>query len=216
MTDDANLRIGDAERRAVDERLQRAHAEGRLTLEEYEERSARAWAARIRADLAGLTDDLPAEGTTVLHTSGAAQSGTTPPRGRAAEVTGELARRAGGAFGTLLLLAAALWGGSQIVTADDGVVVFGSRTLAVAEGQDRVEMGVLFGNVTVVVPDDARVTVNGWKVFGSTECDLACAGTGPREVTVDVTGAFGSTDVLTRTEAANRPADDDRNDRDDD
>lgn len=204
MTDDASLRIGDAERRAVDERLQHAHAEGRLSLEEYEERSARAWAARVRADLAGLTDDLPTEGAAVLPRPAAA-----PQRGRAAEVAADWARRAGGVLGTVVLVGAAIWGGSQILSGDDGTVVFGQRTLAVAEDRDRVEMGLLFGSVTVVVPDDARVRVAGWKVFGSTECDLACTGTGPREITVDVTGAFGSTDVVTRSEAATRPADDD-------
>lgn len=210
MSEDPNLRIGDAERRELDERLQRAHAEGRLSLDEYEERSGRAWSARTRGDLAGLTDDLPAEGTVLLPGPGAAR----PVRSPAADLAADWARRAGAAFGAVLLVGAAIWGGTQILSGDDGAVVFGDRTIGVAQDRDRVEMGVLFGSATVVVPDDARVQLTGWKVFGSTECETACTGTGTREVTVDVSGAFGSTDVLTRSEAATRAAD--GQDRDDD
>lgn len=46
------VRIGDRERREVDTRLQDAYADGVLTMTEYEERSARAWAARTRSELA--------------------------------------------------------------------------------------------------------------------------------------------------------------------
>ncbi|GJF06860.1 hypothetical protein PSD17_58070 [Pseudonocardia sp. D17] len=54
------VRIGDADRERVAERIRGALAEGRLTLEEADERQAAAYAARVEADLAELTDDLPA------------------------------------------------------------------------------------------------------------------------------------------------------------
>jgi hypothetical protein len=54
------LRVGDAERSAVAARLSEAHAEGRLTLAEFDERVRDAWAARTAAELAPLTSDLPA------------------------------------------------------------------------------------------------------------------------------------------------------------
>jgi len=53
------LRVGDAERSAVAARLTEAHAEGRLTLLEFDERVRDAWAARTAAELAPLTSDLP-------------------------------------------------------------------------------------------------------------------------------------------------------------
>src|ERR1700709_2864600 len=53
------LRVGDAERSAVAARLSEAHAEGRLTLTEFDERGRDAWAARPAAELAPLTSDLP-------------------------------------------------------------------------------------------------------------------------------------------------------------
>ena len=53
------LRASDAERDAVAARLREAHAEGRLTLDEFAERLDAAFAARTRGDLAVLTRDLP-------------------------------------------------------------------------------------------------------------------------------------------------------------
>jgi hypothetical protein len=53
------IRATDEERRHTVERLCRAHADGCLTLDEFDGRVTAAWAARTRADLVGLTDDLP-------------------------------------------------------------------------------------------------------------------------------------------------------------
>jgi Domain of unknown function (DUF1707)/2TM domain len=53
------LRASDADRERVAEALGQAHAEGRLTAEEFDERVGRAYAARTYADLEGLTGDLP-------------------------------------------------------------------------------------------------------------------------------------------------------------
>ncbi|GAA3248721.1 hypothetical protein GCM10017691_59180 [Pseudonocardia petroleophila] len=207
--EDPAVRVGDTERRAADERLQRAHGEGRLTLAEYEERSAGAWAARTRADLDALTADLPAPGPAVPAAAGPVAVDRDP--GAPAWV-----RRAGGLLGTLVVGAAVLWGGGQLLGRDDGAAVFGSRTIALAPGDDRVELGFLFGSTDVVVPDDARVVVNGAVVFGSVDCDAACSGTGVREITVDASGAFGSVDVRTASEAAAADRDDDRDDDGDD
>ena len=73
----------------------------------------------------------------------------------------------------LAIVGGALYLGSQVVTADDGIAVMGSRQIAVAPGQDRVEVGMLFGSVQVVVPPDARARTTGAVVFGSTDCELA-------------------------------------------
>ena len=52
------LRVGDRERRAVDEQLQAAVGDGVLTLSEYDERSAVLWQARTRDELDELVADL--------------------------------------------------------------------------------------------------------------------------------------------------------------
>jgi hypothetical protein len=53
------VRAADADRARVAERLRCAHGEGRLDLEEFDERVTAAWAARTYGDLDALTADLP-------------------------------------------------------------------------------------------------------------------------------------------------------------
>jgi Domain of unknown function (DUF1707) len=53
------MRAGDADRQAVADRLKTALDEGRLDLNEYDERLQKTYAARTYADLDGLLDDLP-------------------------------------------------------------------------------------------------------------------------------------------------------------
>lgn len=65
------VRVSDAEREAVAQRLRTAAADGRLTLAEADERQALAYAARVHDDLAPLTADLPGPEPEVV----------VPPRG---------------------------------------------------------------------------------------------------------------------------------------
>jgi hypothetical protein len=55
----ASLRASDADREQFVEALRQHHAEGRLTVEELEERTERAYAARTLGDLDALGGDLP-------------------------------------------------------------------------------------------------------------------------------------------------------------
>lgn len=54
------IRVFDADRKAVQERLHNAHAEGLITLAEFDTRLGAAWQAATRGELAKLTADLPA------------------------------------------------------------------------------------------------------------------------------------------------------------
>ena len=56
---DQSIRASDREREAATLRLRAAHLEGRLDVDELEDRVARAQAARTRADLQAVEDDLP-------------------------------------------------------------------------------------------------------------------------------------------------------------
>jgi hypothetical protein len=62
----ARVRTSDAEREQVAEILRAAVTEGRLSLEEGDQRLARAYAATYRDELAPLTDDLPGQGWEAL------------------------------------------------------------------------------------------------------------------------------------------------------
>ena len=54
------IRVSDVDRKAVQELLHNAHAEGLITLAEFDTRVGAAWQAVNRGDLARLTADLPA------------------------------------------------------------------------------------------------------------------------------------------------------------
>lgn len=54
------VRISDADRQLVAERLRAAHDDGYLDLSEFDERVAEVWRLRTRGDLARVTRDLPA------------------------------------------------------------------------------------------------------------------------------------------------------------
>jgi Domain of unknown function (DUF1707) len=58
---DRPIRASDQERESVVDVLRDAYADGRLTLDEFEERTSAAYAAKTWADLGELTADLPAE-----------------------------------------------------------------------------------------------------------------------------------------------------------
>lgn len=59
MTDPSQMRISDAERHQVAEVLRAAAGEGRIDLDELDERLEGAYAAKVYADLVPLLDDLP-------------------------------------------------------------------------------------------------------------------------------------------------------------
>jgi Domain of unknown function (DUF1707) len=188
------MRVGDRERREVDTRLRQAYDDGVLTLSEYDERAALCWAARTQRDLDALTRDLPDP----------RPAPPEPEEDRVQAGTGHPPRRH---LGRLALLGAAVLFGGQIVTAPDAVAIFSGQVVQVGSDQDRVEVGVLFGNVEVVVPDDARVDTSGVLLFGGTDCAAACGGTGTQPITVDAVGGFGSVDVVRQSERLLRDVD---------
>jgi hypothetical protein len=59
MASSDNLRVGDAEREAVAAELREHYAQGRLSMEDFNQRLDAAFAARTRGDLDKLISDLP-------------------------------------------------------------------------------------------------------------------------------------------------------------
>jgi hypothetical protein len=70
------IRTSDQEREKIAEILRAAMAEGRLTLEEGEERLAAVYAAKYRDELAPLTADLPGNGRPALAETPEARTAT--------------------------------------------------------------------------------------------------------------------------------------------
>jgi hypothetical protein len=90
---DQHIRVSDAERNAVTERLAAHYSDGRLDQAEFDERVSRAMTAKTRGDLEGLFDDLPDP-----EPAGASGTGGTGP-----SVPYRLRRRRGPARPILLV-----------------------------------------------------------------------------------------------------------------
>jgi hypothetical protein len=78
MATGSDIRVGDAERDAVATQLREHYGDGRLTLDELNERLDQTLRARTGADLNAVTRDLPHLGSSWA----AATAGTTPPTGQ--------------------------------------------------------------------------------------------------------------------------------------
>jgi hypothetical protein len=81
---DQHVRVSDAERAEVAERLAVHYSDGRLDRAEFDERVARAMSAKTRGDLNGLFDDLP-------DLEGRGGAGDTSAAGGAGGVSGPTA-----------------------------------------------------------------------------------------------------------------------------
>jgi hypothetical protein len=213
------LRVGDRERRGTDDRLRAALDDGVLTLVEYDERTKDCWAARTQHDLDVLVADLPEPAATPLAAPTVHDDAAPAPR-----PFRERERRERPSLGKLVIpavvLAVVAFGGVNVLGAADGASVFGSRTVTVSQDQDQVQVASLFGSTEVVVPDGVTARTTGLMMFGSVNCEQACAlppgAPTTREVVVDANGGFGSVDVITQSEAARGGIDHDRGDRNND
>jgi hypothetical protein len=112
------------------------------------------------------------------------------------------------------LVGAALFGAGQVVTAEQRAL-FGSseQRVQLDDVDGSYDVGVAFGSVTVVVPDEVRARVTGTMVFGSSDCDEACSGDQEQVLEVNGTGAFGSIEVITESEQRKRDASSEQEER---
>jgi hypothetical protein len=77
-----DFRVSDAEREVVAEQLREHFAQGRLTLDELQDRLEAAFAARMRSELDGVTADLPHVRPVLPSSPGRAAIGTGQPGGQ--------------------------------------------------------------------------------------------------------------------------------------
>ncbi|MFI9585118.1 DUF1707 domain-containing protein [Streptomyces sp. NPDC052236] len=152
------MRASDSERERVAERLRDAVAEGRLDMDEFEQRLDAAYTARTHGDLEPLVRDLPVTGSTAA---------TTRSGGWAQRVGGPATSRGGFAF----------WGGfgrKGTWTVGRRFTAFtlmggGEVDLREARFEDRVteiRCFVLMGGIHVVVPPELNVEVRGIGLMG--------------------------------------------------
>ncbi|GAA2343761.1 DUF1707 SHOCT-like domain-containing protein [Streptomyces violaceusniger] len=183
LPDPAGMRASDAERERIAEVLREAVAEGRLDMEEFEERLSAAYEARTHGQLEPLVRDLPVPGgaapappTPVDRTGWAERIGGTPTSKWAVAIMGGFQRK-GTWTVPRVFTAFAVMGGGEIDLRE-----------ARFEGRDVViRCFALMGGVQIIVPPDLETHVSGIGLMGGFDHTGSADGdpTGPR---VTVTG----------------------------
>ena len=152
MTDPVDsLRVSDAERDAALRLLGEHAAVGRLTLDELEDRSGRALAAKTRGELAVLTSDLPAEASQAQPAPAPAKK---PVRWMIAIMAGSHRRGRFRAVGRINALA--IMGGDEIDL----------REAEIEGGELTLNLFAVMGGATIYVPDSVEVEVGGFSLMG--------------------------------------------------
>jgi Domain of unknown function (DUF1707)/Cell wall-active antibiotics response 4TMS YvqF len=150
------MRASDADRDRTVDVLATASAEGRLSLEEYSERSEGALAARTLGDLARLTADLPAVSQPVAPAGGAV---TVPEEITA--VLGNESRKGPWLVPPHLAVRSVL-----------GDCHLEMQEAIIKQHVTTIDATVRFGSVTIYVPDGIDVRMTGRAVLGAKSSEL--------------------------------------------
>lgn len=148
------VRVSDAEREAIVERLNVATSEGRLTLEEFSDRVGNALVARTRGDLDRIVVDLPA--TSASRVVAAPPSAASPTRVSQITPIGSVKR-----------------GGRWRLDRDTSLgTVVGSvkldlRQAEMAAAEVNLHVQTVVGSVKVWIPRGISVVVDGQSLVGS-------------------------------------------------
>ncbi|MGP3686317.1 DUF1707 SHOCT-like domain-containing protein [Streptomyces sp. IBSNAI002] len=161
------LRASDADRDRVLERLRDAVAEGRLDMEEFEERLEAAYKSRTYAELEPLTRDLPSAGAPAPLPAPFAAPGASgaswPARigGRASSATGiavmSAFQRKGAWTVPARFDAVAFWGGGELDL----------REANFAEREVVINCIAIMGGIEITVPPGVEVEVRGFGLMGA-------------------------------------------------
>jgi Domain of unknown function (DUF1707) len=160
------LRAADADRERVAGLLRQAAAEGRLQLDELDERLSQVYAAKTYGELEPLLRDIP--GTS---------AGPAPPVSRGGVAVMSEFKRLGRWSVPRLFTGFAFWGGGKI---DLREAVFTEPTV-------KIRAFAIMGGIDVIVAEDANVHVTGFGIMGG--FDHGATGSGvPGSPTIVVTG----------------------------
>lgn len=148
---DPPLRASDADRDGTVERLASAVADGRLTLEEYTDRSGRALETRTVPDLDALTRDLPAQ-----------VEAPAPTGERLTAILGNESRKGRWTVPERLTV--------KSVLGDCHIELQEAR---LASGVTRIDATAILGSITIFVPDGVDVRLTGRAVLGQRSSQMS-------------------------------------------
>jgi uncharacterized protein DUF1707 len=173
--DPRELRAADSDRDAVAAVLREAAAEGRLSLDEVDERLTAVYAAKTYADLEPITRDLPDTGVAPSVAPVAERDGSrfggAPTSKMAIAVMSGFVRR--GRWGVPpAFTSVAFWGGGELDL----------REARFTEPQVTIRAVAVMGGINIIVPDDADVVINSIGIMGGFDQRAAGEGApgGPR------------------------------------
>jgi hypothetical protein len=149
---DASLRVSDAEREQTLRVLGEHAAVGRLTLDELEERSSRALAAKTRGELATLVGDLPREAAQDDRPAPAMPR--KPVRWMVAIMSGSHRRGRFRAVGSINAIA--IMGGDEIDL----------REAEIEGGELTLNLVAIMGGANIYIPDSVELDVGGFSLMG--------------------------------------------------
>jgi hypothetical protein len=188
--DQRELRASDADRERVATVLRDAAAQGRLGLDELDDRLGAVYAAKTYADLEPLTRDLPSAELLVPapQTSVDVHIGSKPTSRGAIAVMSGFSRK-GPWVPPRIFHCLAFWGGGTLDL----------RDARYADRNVKIRAFAIMGGVTVLVPEDAEVLVTGTGLMGGFDHSASGAGvpSGPR-ITVTGFAFWGGVGVLRR------------------
>lgn len=208
MPPDPDHRASDADRDAVSAVVRDAAAEGRIGMDELDERVSAVWSARTYGELARTIEDLPVNLPAALSAVPGAASvpavaGTQTRLVRAHEPsTGH----------AIAIFSGAERKGVWTVPATlNAVAVFGGVDLDLREAtltaqETVIHVFAMFGGIDITVGEDVNLVVSGAGIMGGFG-GSSSAGSGPGAPVVRVVGVaiFGGVEVKRRPRKALRP-----------
>jgi Domain of unknown function (DUF1707)/Cell wall-active antibiotics response 4TMS YvqF len=192
VPDPQHLRASDADRERVAETLRAAAGDGRLTMDELDERLDAVYAAKTYAELVPVTQDLPDH-------SGAA-SVPAPSRPASGDV------RQYGGEATSHTAVAILGGFSRkgdwvVPKTFNAFMLLGGgeidlRDAQFAEREVSIHVVAILGGCEITVPEDATVNVNGVGILGAFEHSAqGSGGSGGPVINISGVALLGGVDV---------------------
>ncbi|NXY99532.1 DUF1707 and DUF2154 domain-containing protein [Streptomyces sp. BR123] len=185
------LRASDADRERVVERLRDAVAEGRLDMEEFEERLEAAYTSRTYAELEPLTKDLPAPGGAPAGVPFPVAGAGDDPMWSARVGVGTPERASG--TGVAVMSGFERKGGWTVPPRFDAVAFWGGGQLDLREAyfsQREVVINcvAIMGGVEIVVPPGVELDVRGVGIMGGFDQKGTAGPPAPGAPRVVVTG----------------------------
>jgi hypothetical protein len=191
VPDPRNMRASDADRERVANVLREAAGDGRLSMDELDERIDALYKAKTYAELEPITNDLPAAGTASVPAPAPVgprdltRFGGEPTSHGAFAIMGGFTRR-GDWVVPKEFTAFMLMGGGEIDL----------REARFAEREVSIHIVAIMGGCEILVPEDATVRVTGIGIMGA--FDHTGSGTGTPDgpvITINGVAIMGGVDV---------------------